>query len=136
MSGFTHPEVVDGRRLWMDGSMRDLIQRVRFGDPLLGWEGDERIELYYDGPEERFELWRLEDDHEYRRVCRSAPGMAFDERIIHALIQWDGRRRSTALVDEVNGHNERRQSEVEAERAEWVAEEMAPRLRHAIREDS
>ena len=39
MSGFTHPEVVDGRRLWMDGSMRDLIHRVRFGDPLLGTGG-------------------------------------------------------------------------------------------------
>ena len=62
--------------------------------------------------------------------------MAFDERIIHALIQWDGRRRTTALVDEVNGHNEeRRQNEVEAERAEWVAEEMAPRLRYAFRKE-
>jgi bifunctional DNA-binding transcriptional regulator/antitoxin component of YhaV-PrlF toxin-antitoxin module len=119
----------------MDGAVCDLIDRIRYGDPLLGWEGDDRIELYFDGPEERFELWRLEDDGEYRRVCRSQPGMQFDDRIIHALIQWDGRRRTKALVDEVNEHNANRQAQVEAERDEWIAEDMAPRLRHAIRKD-
>ena len=135
MTDFMHPEVVDGRRLWMDGSMRDLIHRVRFGDQLLGWEGDERIELYYDGPNERFELWRCEDDGEYRRVCRSQPGMAFDERIIHALIAWDGRRRTKALVDEVNEHNAKLDDDKAATVESWIAEDMAPRLRHAIRKD-
>ena len=135
MTDFVHPEVVAGRRLWMDGSMRDLIQRIRFGDPLLGWEGDDRIELYYNGPEERFELWRCEDDHEYRRVCRSQPGMAFDDRIITALIAWDGRRRTKALVDEVNDHNEALDAANEATVEEWIAEDMAPRLRHAVRQD-
>ena len=135
MTGFVHPEVVNGRQLWMDGSMRDLIHRVRFGDPLLGWEGDERIELYYDGANERFELWRCEDDSEYRRVCRSQPGMAFDERIIFALIQWDEHRRPVALVDQVNEHNDRIDADKKAQSEEWIAEEMAPRLRHAFRKD-
>jgi hypothetical protein len=110
----------------MDGAVCDLIDRIRYGDPLLGWEGDDRIELYFDGPEERFELWRRKG---------SQPGMQFDDRIIHALIQWDGRRRTKALVDEVNEHNANRQAQVEAERDEWIAEDMAPRLRHAIRKD-
>lgn len=131
----THPEWVDGRKLWMDGSVRDLIERIRFGDPILGWEGDDRIELYYDGPEERFELWRLEDDGEYRRVCRSQPGMSFDERIIHALIQWDGRRATTSLLDQVNGHNDTVKANEDAAVEEWLAEDIAPRLQHAFRED-
>ena len=135
MSEMVHPEWVDGRRLWMEGSVRELIDRIRFGDPILGWEGDERIELYFNAPEERFELWRLEDDGEYRRVCRSQPGMAFDERIIHALIQWDGRRRPVALVDEVNEHNARIDADKARQRDEWTAEELAPRLAHAFRKE-
>src|SRR4051794_40006832 len=100
----------------MDGAVRDLIDRVRFGDLLLGWEGDDRIEMYWDGVDERFELWRLEDDGEYRRVCRSGPGVQFDDRVIHALIAWDGRRRQQSLADEVNTHNERRQTEIDTQR--------------------
>jgi hypothetical protein len=136
MTGFAHPETLaNGQKLWMDGSIRDLIHRIRFGDPLLGWEGDDRIELYWDDTEERFELWRCEDDYEYRRICRSGPGVAFDERVIHALVQWDGRRRTKALVDEVNDHNEGVRADIDAQRDEWIAEDIAPRLRHAIRKD-
>lgn len=131
-----HPTWINDRYIWMDGSVRDLIERIRFGDLLLGWEGDERIELYYDGGEKRFELWRLEDDGEYRRVCRSQPGMQFDERVIHALIQNDGRRRQKALVDEVNDHNDGVRADNEAQRQEWIDEEMAPRLQHAFRKDA
>jgi hypothetical protein len=61
--------------------------------------------------------------------------MQFDDRIIHALIQWDGRRRTVALVDEVNGHNAKVKADEDAAVEEWVAEELAPRLRHAMRKD-
>lgn len=132
----THPEWVHGRRLWMDTPMRDLINRMRFGDPVKGWEGDACLELYFNGSEERFEVWRLEDDGQYRFVCRSAPGVPFDERIIDALISWDNRRRSVPLERQVIDHNTQRDVELAARRDEWVAEEMAPRLHHAIREDS
>ena len=128
----THPEWVAGRRLWLEGAVRDLIDRIRHGDPTKGWEGDEGLELYWDGADERFELWRLEDDGQYRRVCRSGPGVGFDERVIDALIGWDGRRRVEGLADEVDRHNARREAELVAERDVWVAEEIAPRLRHAI----
>jgi hypothetical protein len=130
-----HPEWINGRYLWMEGAVRDLIAKIRFGDPLLGWEGDDRIELYYDGDVGRFELWRLEDDGEYRRVCRSQPYMQFDDRVIHALIEWDGRRRHKALVDEINDHNARLDENKEAAANEWIAEDMAPRLRWAMQKD-
>jgi len=131
----THPEWVQGRRLWMDTPMRDLIQRMRFGDPVKGWEGDERLELYWNGAEERFEIWRLETDEEYRFVCRSAPGVPFDDRIIDALISWDGRRRQQSITQTVIEHNLAVDAERDAEREEWVAEEAAPRLHHAFRKD-
>jgi hypothetical protein len=131
-----HPEWVNGRRLWMDTPMRDLINRMRFGDPVKGWEGDERLDLYWNGAEERFEIWRLEDDEQYRFVCRSAPGAPFDDRIIDVLVSWDGRRRQAPIHELVMDHNARLDADKAKTQEEWVAEEMAPRLHHAFRKDA
>lgn len=135
VAGLSHPEWVEGRRLWMDSAMRDLIQRVRFGDPVKGWEGDERLAVYFNEPARCFELWRLEDDNEYRFVCRSGPGVVFDERVIDALLKWDRQRRKVGLHEEIAAQHERVDAARENELNEWVAEEMAPRLRHAFRKD-
>jgi hypothetical protein len=136
MNGLIHPEWVNGRRLWIDTPMRDLIDRVRFGDPVKGWEGDDRLGVYWDEPRRRFELWRLEDDGQYRLVCRSAPDMAFDERIIDALLAWDRQRRSIPLHDEITDHNARVEAEHERHVVDWATEEIGPRLRHAIGEEA
>lgn len=133
--GFVHPEWVNGRRLWMDTPMRDLIHRVRFGDPVKGWEGDEQLAVYWNEPDRRFELWRLEDDGEYRFVCRSGPGVPFDDRVIDALVAMDGRRRKVSLHDEIVTNNTAVEANNERRMNEWVAEEMAPRLRHAFMEE-
>ena len=134
-SALVHPEWVAGRRLWMDTPMRDLIHRMRFGDPVKGWEGDDRLDLYWNQPERRFEIWRLEDDEQYRIVCRSDPGAAFDERVLDALIAWDGHRRRRSIVEEVIEHNTNLDAQLDAAREEWVAEDLAPRLQHAFHKD-
>lgn len=131
MSYFVHPEWVNGRRVWMDGPMHDLIHRIQYGDPVKGWEGDPRLALYFNGETERFELWRCEDDETYRLVCRSGVGMALDERIIDALIGMDNQRRQVSLIDEIVANNEAIEAASERRMNEWVAEEMSPRLRHA-----
>jgi hypothetical protein len=135
LAGIAHPEWVEGRRLWMDAAMRDLIARVRFGDPVKGWEGDDRLALYWNEPEERWELWRLEDDAEYRFVCRTAPGVPFDERVIDALLGWDRQRRTRSLHDEIVANNDAIDAANEQRRDEWVAEDLAPRLHHALRKE-
>ena len=133
---FAHPEWVAGRRLWMDSPMRDLIDRIQRGDPVKGWEGDARLDVYFNGIDERFELWRREDDEQYRLVARSAPGIAFDERVIDALIGMDTRRRQKSLAQEVIDHNTAVADQREARTDEWVREEMAPRLHHAFGKDA
>jgi hypothetical protein len=82
--GLLHPEWVDGRRLWMDTVMRDIIHKLHHGDPVKGWEGDPNLAVYWNGEAELWELWRLEHDGEYRMVCRSTPGTPFDDRLIDA----------------------------------------------------
>src|SRR5690606_13484044 len=69
-----HPEWVDGRRLWLDPEVRDVVTRLRDGDPTRGWEGDPRLALYFIPGSRQWELMRLEADGEYRTVARSKPG--------------------------------------------------------------
>ena len=131
-----HPEWVNGRRLWMDAPMRALIHEIRFGSPVKGWEGDDRLEVYWNGIEDRFELWRLEDDEQYRLVARSTPGTPFDDRILDALVAWDNHRRQQSLHDEIVANNTRLDAQRDAKNDEWMTEEMAPRLHHAFRKDA
>jgi hypothetical protein len=135
-SAAVHPEWVNGRRLWMDTPMRDLIAKIRFGDPIKGWEGDDRLDVYWNGIDERFELWRLEDDAQYRLVARSGEGVGFDDRVIDALVGMDNRRRQQDLATQIIEHNLALDAQRDHDREEWVAEDLAPRLHHAFREDA
>lgn len=131
-SSLSHPEWVNGRRLWLDATMRDLIHKLHHGDPVIGWEGDERLGVYWDEPNERWEIWRLEDDGQYRLVCRSPRRSVFDERVLWDLCRWDRQRRRTSLADETIEHNQRLKRERTAETDLYMTEEVVPRLRHAI----
>ena len=132
-----HPEVHEGRLLWID---RDIVAKIQGGDPVLGWEGDDRLAVYLeaetpDGPV--WALWRLEEDNVYRHVVRTEPGVPFDERVIHWLIAHDKRRKGPDFnLDEiVKKHNDQIDAKIEADRNEYIAEELAPRLRHALVKD-
>jgi hypothetical protein len=131
----SHPTWVDGRRLWIDGAMQDLIHKLHHGDPTIGWEGDERLAVYFNDDTKCWEVMRLEDDGIYRLVARSKPGVTFDERFLVRLCETDRQRRKVSLHDEIVATNEaidqRRQDQLD----EYVAEEVAPRLRHAILKD-
>lgn len=88
--GVTFPEWVDGRRLWIDPSVRDMIDVLHNGDPVLGWEGDPRLALYLE--DGAWCVYRYEADGEMRPVCRSRPGLALDARLIRHLQSHDQRR--------------------------------------------
>lgn len=127
-----HPEVVDGRALWVDPEVQDIVDRLQNGDPTLGWEGDPRMALYrsLDG---RWELWRLEHDNEYRMVCRSRPGLALDARLIEHLVAHDTRRGFDAQMA-LEAHN----GKVYADRQRVSQDRMnsaAERLRWALKKD-
>ncbi len=133
LPGLVHPEWVNGRRLWMDGAMTELIRKLHEGDPVRGWEGDPRLAVYWAPPS--WELWRLETDGEYRIVWRGKPGTPFDERIIDMLLAWDRHRRTVPLHDEITANNERVDAEREADLNEYVAEEVAPRLAYGLHKE-
>jgi len=127
-----HPETVDGRQIWLDPEVEDMIHKLHYGDATMGWEGDPALALYrtLDG---RWELWRLENDGEYRRFCRSAPGAKLDNRLIMELVAHDARRGynpHTALV----AHNERLERERERKDQERTSETLQ-KVYHALGKD-
>lgn len=132
MTTLAHPIVIGDRYLWLDG---DIITKLHHGDPTIGWEGDERLAVYFDQATERWEIWRLEDDNEYRRVCRSQPRAMFDERVLWDLCQWDRQRRTVSIHDEIAEHNDRLDRERRRAADDEMREEIIPRLRRAIERD-
>lgn len=125
-----HPEWVGGRRLWMESAMTALIDKLHYGDPVRGWEGDPRLAVYWAPPV--WEIMRLEHDGQYRLVCRSKPGVPFDERLIDALVANDRQRATVGLYERIEAHNDRVEARHRAALNERLAEDVAPRLRHAI----
>lgn len=89
-SEIIHPSVVNGRNLWLGSGVDELIYKLHYGDPTLGWEGDPRLALYLD--DDCWVLERLEADDTYRTVCRSRPGVTLDNRLIVLLMEHDQRR--------------------------------------------
>ena len=130
-----HPEWVGGRRLWMESAMSSLIDKLHHGDPVRGWEGDPRLAVYWNPP--CWEIMRLEADGQYRMVCRSGAGVPFDERLIDALVAHDRQRNGGRdwLHRRIVEHNERINADRQAAKREYVAEEVGPRLHHALRSE-
>lgn len=132
MTGFVHPEMVAGRRLWMDSSMREIIDKIKYGDNVLGWEGDDKLDVFWNDVGKFFELMRYENG-DYSIVARSKPGVPFDERIIHELARRDAKRNPNRdLHAEVAAHNEAIRAREQATFDEMIAEEVAPRIRRSM----
>lgn len=130
-STLTHPEWVDGNRLWKDPSVTDLIDRLHNGDPTRGWEGDPRLAIYYIAQTKQWELMRLEADGEYRRVAVSKPGVPLSPTIIDELVARDVRR-GFNLAETVNQSNDRIKRARSAEYQEWLNEEIRPHMSHLV----
>lgn len=135
MSGLVHPEVIDGRHIWVDPVIADIVSKLHNGDPTKGWAGDPALEVYFEPIERRWELWRLEDDREYRMVCRSGPGIPFDERLIEHLVAHDRRRFKTSLHDQIVAANEKVDADIRRVNDDYINEEVNPRMNWALRKD-
>lgn len=123
----SHPETLpDGRGLWIAPEVEDILRRLRYGDPGTGWAGDPRLALYRGEHDSHWELWRLENDGEYRMVLRSKPGVSL-QGLIPWLVEHDVQRGYDA-VRRVLEHNQRvyRENDLRA------AEQMDAAMDHVL----
>ncbi len=110
----THPEWIDGRRVWTDPEVQEIVDLIQKGDPTLGWEGDPFLALLTPDAHGRWELVRLDGDT-YSTVARSRPGLKLDRGLIRHLVAHDMRRRTAqTILDEIDKMN----AQIEKERSD------------------
>lgn len=98
INGLIHPETIGSRTVWSQAgtSPGDLADKLRFGDPTRGWEGDERLALCFNDDDNLWEVWRL-DHNTYHLVARRSADQPLDERVIDLIMSRDTRRHPDAL---------------------------------------
>jgi hypothetical protein len=133
VTALAHPEVMpDGTIAHVEAG---IVDKLHYGDPTKGWEGDPNLQMAWNGQTEVWTLWRLEDDCEWRVVCRSKPGVPFDERLIEQLVSWDRRRFKKSLHDQIVEKNAAVEREIQRANDEYINEEVNPRLDWALKKD-
>lgn len=117
-----HPEFIDNEWVRVDHPVTDPIQD---GAPDLGWEGDSRLVVYLHKPTQRFVLWRLEHDGEYRPTARLPEGASITpgsvNELIRNLVRIDQRRGFDPGLDVVTKENARIVAQ-DKTRREWAAD--------------
>jgi hypothetical protein len=113
-----------------------LIAPLTKGDPIFGWEGDERYALYTNNRAHQWELWRHEDDGVMRHNV-SVPGFVRGPDVVPWLIRWivahDTRRGFDPHLHVVE-HNTRRAVERDKAESEFN-QDFADRFHHALLKD-
>lgn len=138
-----HPEVLRGYDdaegyafplTRVDGPVADPF---RTGAPALGWEGDRRLQLYWDGSASRYVLMRLERNGEYSAVTATKPHTILNDekvnQVIKRLVETDVRR-GFDIKQAVDSHNARVDAEAARARGDKF-ESMADKLRWALKRD-
>lgn len=93
-------QVPSGAAVLASGAAMDqLVNDLHYGSPALGWEGDPRLALAFNRQTDRWELWRMEHDGEYRIVCISRKGAGFPPDLIKNLMSMDGQRGYNLVQD-------------------------------------
>lgn len=84
------PEYIDGVQHWVSPEVKEFTDKLHYGDG-ASWQGDTRLALYFDGPEDRWLIMRLEADNVLRPFCRSQPGAPLDHSLFRRLAEHDTR---------------------------------------------
>ena len=133
-----HPLVLHGR-LRVD---HDIVTRLQCGTG--AWGGDARLALYADPRENTWELWRLEYDGKYRIAGRQKrPGLGQTGQtlgedllntLLHHLVSVDLQRGHDPIAD-LDAHEAGLERRHEAEFSDFVTNDFADRLKHALKKD-
>lgn len=85
-----HPEFL--RLAPWDTDVRELVEdpvadKIAKGDPIFGWEGDDRLALYINRTLGEWQLVRLESDGQYR-ITTTVPGIRRGFDVVAGLVLW------------------------------------------------
>lgn len=122
------PQWIDGVQHWISPEVQEFTNKLHYGDG-ASWRGDTRLALYFDGPEDRWLVMRLEADGEMRPFCRSQPGAKLDEGLFRRLAEHDTRNGFDPVA--YLQSQEKAQQDLEDEQVAQTAE-ILDKVVHAI----
>lgn len=134
-----HPEFL--RLSPWDTDVRELVEdpvadKLAKGDPIFGWEGDDRLALYINRTLGEWQLVRLESDGQYR-ITTTVPGIRRGHDVVAGLVLWlvesDVRRGFDPHLAVVT-HAVKRERAKESAFDDFEAE-AAERLAHGLAKD-
>lgn len=124
-------DVHEGRFVWGDHDA-DIADKLRNGDPALGWEGDPELRLVRNAVEGRWEVWRRTPLGHDSLVCTRGGDRLPGDDLIRALIAADSRRHDRlAQIEAANAARQKARDD------EWSDRNLdtADKLAHAIGQD-
>lgn len=124
----------DGQRVLVDQDVLDIDRRLKHGDPTLGWAGDPGLWLEFDQVAEVFVvMYRTRDGREIV-VTRYAPPL--DSGLIRRLVEADTERRGgNDPVGKMLANDDRLERSRAAALDDFIDNDAAPRMVHAMRKD-
>lgn len=127
-------QLPNGMVLWQDD---DFMARLHNGDATYGWIGDPDLGVYWNGEEQRVELWRWCEDGKPRQIVRSKPGVSvMDGGLLKFLAEHDSQSRKHYDVDKaVRAHNLQVEQAAAAKTADAQAE-ANDRLAYALHRET
>lgn len=112
----------------------DLVHKLKFGDQILGWEGDPDLELAYNRQTDRVELWKGLPNGSWTLIVQSRPGIRIvDMNLIKFLVTHDSQR-GFDVKAYIDKHNAKTQKENERKAQEKV-DEATEKVQFAIKQD-
>lgn len=112
-------ELPDGRIVWEEHT--DIGRKLREGDPLIGWDGDDSLSLILNTAGPRWEVWQRCPDGVARLLLwRNGTRIPGNDLLVE-MMRGDTRRHDVAA--ETLAHNER----VDAERRKQFDEQVEAR---------
>lgn len=113
----------------------ELVDRIKFGDPSKGWEGDPNMDLVLASDDSGawwWELWTLDAENKPSLVLTSNHYVKLGPHLIDLIVQHDTRK--VDVVGNLERHNEAVRKAHEAN-FDAQLEEVADKLTHALRKD-
>lgn len=136
--GLQVPHTYAGRSMVVDSEMLELDRQAKYGDAVSGWRGDPEMWVCLNqmaaGPDV-VEVWGLDSKRRPYIACSTEATQGWRHRLLTKLVKGDWQKRAGDLVEETMRANAKVRADAEAEFTDFIREEFAPKLRHALQRD-
>lgn len=120
----------------VDSELLELDRQAKYGDAVAGWRGDDQMFVCLSLDQQFVQVWgvdRYNREYVAAEVAACTPG--WRHRLIAKLVKGDWQHRAGNLVEDTMAANAKIREDSEQRFSEYLREELAPKLHHALVKD-